>query len=642
MKSLILQVLIIGFLFTNNQVSQAQSNLKTQGEVFYHNTFDWGNPDNPQGWKAEEGFSFEDPKDNGFNWHWYPNDSLISQYVYEPPFRSSSPDDGHLCLFLSKYNEYKEPLFDINNKVDNSIVFPAFDCSDRSSVVVSFETNFMAYGSAREMEMMISNDYGMRWAFWELGFGAWHKERPKGVGPGEAALYEANISHVAAGRPHVIIKIRWYDTYAYYWLIDDFKLSEGLDNDLRIEYHRLEWDDGNENTRESYSYNLPITQVGGSLTNFEAAIRNFGLNDQNDVQLEIDISKNNQSIWKRSTDPYTIYFIEKDTLFLSEAFTPTEFGHYKASYNLKQKEEEQFPDDNYAEVCFNITDSIYSRGRDIPNEKFMYGFYRPGEEGEPNEQMFLGSLFPIYGDVELNSISVYVTGGLADGLIEFRAALYWEPPQIGLEIPIPELFLTSDMVTLDSSMFNSWVTLPLIKDGESEFLKAGNLYYGGVEYWNYHTANIPYKKYQNFEIGANRGIRMKDPPNRARYNPDIDIFRKFDFPKDQVFMVRMNLNDHSNIIDGNAIQSSISELGQNYPNPARDFTKLDFELSNSANVSIKITDYTGRTVAIINKGFVAAGKHLTTVNTENWEAGIYFYTLTAGGFIETKSMTVIN
>ena len=100
MKAFTLFFLLIGTIFTMGQISQAQTPLKGSGEVFYKTTYDWGNPDDPKGWTAPDGFYMIDPDDNGFNWHWWPNDSLVSEYTAEPPFQSTTADDGHLCLFV--------------------------------------------------------------------------------------------------------------------------------------------------------------------------------------------------------------------------------------------------------------------------------------------------------------------------------------------------------------------------------------------------------------------------------------------------------------------------------------------------------------------------------------------------------------
>ncbi|MEA1877835.1 MAG: hypothetical protein U9N86_13340, partial [Bacteroidota bacterium] len=136
--------LLLAFLGLMVFSSNAQTNsLKGNGEVFYSTTFDWGNPDDEKGWTAPEGFYFEDRVDNGYNWHWWPYDSLVAEWTKEPPFESTTHDDGYLCLFANLYNNYLDPRIGL----DNSVVFPTLDCSAHSSVVIRFETSFMNYSA---------------------------------------------------------------------------------------------------------------------------------------------------------------------------------------------------------------------------------------------------------------------------------------------------------------------------------------------------------------------------------------------------------------------------------------------------------------------------------------------------------------
>ena len=114
--------------------------LKGNGQQFYLETFGWGNPADAKGWTAPAGFYMSDPKDIGYNWHWWPKDSLVtSRLTKEPAMRSTTADNGSLCLFLDLYNDGKDPRTDL----DNSITFPTIDCSSKSSVIVSYETCFM-------------------------------------------------------------------------------------------------------------------------------------------------------------------------------------------------------------------------------------------------------------------------------------------------------------------------------------------------------------------------------------------------------------------------------------------------------------------------------------------------------------------
>ena len=628
--------LVLLFIFAlSAQAQQAKSHdLKGSGEVFYTTTFDWENPDDPKGWAAPEGFYMEDPGDIGYNWHWMASDSMISQWVQEPPFQSSSMDDGCLALYLDMYNNYLDPTIAVNN----AVVFPTFDCSTKSSVVVRYETSFMCYSGGWEMSMLVSRDAGVHWATFDVGFGCGHKDRPNDVAAGQAAIYEANISEVAAGASEVIIKFLWAGTDDYFWLIDDFQLAEAFDNDLRMKHYVLEWDDGDESTNESFIHNIPISQVGGAFTNFQASVFNSGEFDQYGVYLDLDIVKNSQSIWNQKSEADYLPTLLLDTVSIEEPFSPTEFGHYKITYDFIQEEEEQTPDNDKAEVYFNVTDSIYSRCDDTSEESYVWGFEAYGDEGVPNEQHFVGGIFPIYGECEVNSVSVYVTGGMADGMIEFRSAIYWVPPPEE-EDQTPIELLLSEIIPLDSSMHNTWVTLSFEKDGESEFLLPGDKVYAGIEYWNWHTEVRPYKRYENFKIGSDVGVKLKDPVSVCRRGVEADFDSGTTVAKRKL-MVRLNINDNSNITDGVDLGTAMSRLEQNYPNPVNGSTEITYELANSSGVIIEVTDMTGRTVLQFNEGNKPAGKHSMQISTTSLEAGVYFYTLKAGNFIDTKRMIV--
>lgn len=625
----------VGILCFTNATSQSTS-LKGNGETFYKTTFDWGNPSDEKGWTAPEGFYMEDPDDIGYNFHWWPNDSLISEWTREVPWQSTSKDDGHLALFLGMYTGYNPEYSDVNN----SVVFPTFDCSDKSSVIVRYETSFMCYSSGWDMLVEVSNDAGVHWAAYDAGFNGGHKDRPDDISSGQFAIFEANISEVAAGMGEVIIKLTWRGTSDYFWLIDDFELAEAYNNDLRMEHYALEWDDGDENTIESYFHNIPISQLGGSFKNFESSVLNFGEEDQWGTYLEVDISKNNQSIFNVSTDVDIMPTLFLDTMMVEDAFTPTEFGHYKITYDFKQEEVEETPEDDMSEVFFNVTDSVYSRTDDTSEEAYVYGFEAYGDEGVPNEQHFVGSQLPIYADCEVDGMSVYVAGGMADGEIEFRGALYWVPPPE--EDPDGEgavEWLTSEIVTLDSSMHNTWVYFEFEKDGESEFLLEGDNIYVGIEYWNWHTEVVPYKRYENFKIGSDIGVKLRDPVSIVRSGVESGWDDEETVTK-RKFMIKLLLNDHSNKTDGVNMTNSLNALNQNYPNPFNGRTEISYDLGQASEVMIEITDITGRIIQSLNQGHLPAGSYNCIINADNLEAGIYFYTMKAGQFTETKRMVI--
>lgn len=80
-------------------------------------------------------------------------------------------------------------------------------------------------------------------------------------------------------------------------------------------------------------------------------------------------------------------------------------------------------------------------------------------------------------------------------------------------------------------------------------------------------------------------------------------------------------------------------LSQNYPNPFNPVTNFTFSLPKSSQVTIKVYDITGRVVEVLaNNEIRAAGKYEVNFNADRLSSGVYFYTIIADNFIETKKM----
>ncbi|MCC6865120.1 MAG: Omp28-related outer membrane protein [Ignavibacteria bacterium] len=82
-------------------------------------------------------------------------------------------------------------------------------------------------------------------------------------------------------------------------------------------------------------------------------------------------------------------------------------------------------------------------------------------------------------------------------------------------------------------------------------------------------------------------------------------------------------------------------LSQNYPNPFNPVTNIKFSLPNSANVKLAVYDMLGREVILLANGRFDAGNYVIDMDASMLSSGIYFYTLTAGEFKETKKMMLV-
>jgi hypothetical protein len=85
-------------------------------------------------------------------------------------------------------------------------------------------------------------------------------------------------------------------------------------------------------------------------------------------------------------------------------------------------------------------------------------------------------------------------------------------------------------------------------------------------------------------------------------------------------------------------------LSQNYPNPFNPETKIKYQIppgSRAENVTLIVYDASGREAAVLLNQNQPAGEHEVTFNGSNLSSGVYFYSLQAGEFKQTRKMVLI-
>ncbi len=83
------------------------------------------------------------------------------------------------------------------------------------------------------------------------------------------------------------------------------------------------------------------------------------------------------------------------------------------------------------------------------------------------------------------------------------------------------------------------------------------------------------------------------------------------------------------------------ELSQNYPNPFNPTTTINFAIANESNVKIKVYDAVGQQVAVLVNNFVPAGNYQLSWDASSFTSGIYFYSMQADNFVQTKKMILL-
>ncbi|MBM4175820.1 MAG: T9SS type A sorting domain-containing protein [Ignavibacteria bacterium] len=101
----------------------------------------------------------------------------------------------------------------------------------------------------------------------------------------------------------------------------------------------------------------------------------------------------------------------------------------------------------------------------------------------------------------------------------------------------------------------------------------------------------------------------------------------------KIDLTRLSINDEIQIED--------FMLFQNYPNPINSSTRIEYSVSRSEKVKLKVYDLLGREIITLVDEVKPSGKYEIEFNASNLPSGVYLYSLTAGKFSSTKKLVVI-
>ena len=92
-------------------------------------------------------------------------------------------------------------------------------------------------------------------------------------------------------------------------------------------------------------------------------------------------------------------------------------------------------------------------------------------------------------------------------------------------------------------------------------------------------------------------------------------------------------------------------LFQNFPNPFNPETWIPYTLGDDTDVSVRIYDVEGKLVRNLDIGYQRSGRYINREKAVYWDgrdqlgesvsSGVYFYTLKAEGFSDTRRMVIL-
>ena len=100
-------------------------------------------------------------------------------------------------------------------------------------------------------------------------------------------------------------------------------------------------------------------------------------------------------------------------------------------------------------------------------------------------------------------------------------------------------------------------------------------------------------------------------------------------------------DDVSSVADKGAGIPAGFALGQNYPNPFNPTTTIVYSIGKAGPVTISLYNTLGQKIKTLVDGQQLSGEYTITVDGSELSSGIYFYSIDAGDFVQTKKMILM-
>ncbi|MDD2982160.1 MAG: T9SS type A sorting domain-containing protein [Crocinitomicaceae bacterium] len=424
-----------------------------------------------------------------------------------------------------------------------------------------------------------------------------------------------NLNIPTASSTTCKIRFRWESLTAdndygsgYGWAIDNVKITEGyLNNVGLLNLYSV------VGSQELTYTRMPVAQaaVAGNIS-FGARVKNTGINAQ-DIVLKMT-----SGAYDQSSAAVNVTSLMVDTLEVVPANgfpVPSTIGTSTITGTLITGNTLAFTSDDAASLKLDVTNNIYAADSYDGTPASLSGSFTGWQNGVGDAE--IGTYFEMFADASIGAIQIGIANVSTANQGQYigktvRGKIY------EVEGGVATLLDASYEATVSASSFGNIVNAYMINQLP---LEAGKLYLVTAAFSE--GAEVPIAmagttiggSVAGFNGGTITGLRASDEAANLVRCP----------------VVRLDFTNYTGV-EAIAAQYDLNV----YPNPFSANTEVAFELKNDANVSINVTDITGRTVATVDSQMYTSGAHKVSVNGTNLTAGVYNCTITIGNNVITK------
>jgi hypothetical protein len=154
------------------------------------------------------------------------------------------------------------------------------------------------------------------------------------------------------------------------------------------------------------------------------------------------------------------------------------------------------------------------------------------------------------------------------------------------------------------------------------------------------TKNTPTSKWNSSFDFDRKGYRYWRDTLNASFNSSVNLSAAGTDGK-VIGDTRWSYLGPTNVATTNDFVPGVFSLDQNYPNPFNPSTTIKYQVPVNGLVTLKVYNLIGQEVATVVNEVQSASGYEASFDASKLSSGIYFYTLRAGNFMQTKKMMLL-
>ncbi len=493
---------------------------------------------------------------------------------------------------------------------DAGLVSPVIDLTATPYVRVEFQQRMRYCCQDSPHFLQVSTDGGLNWNYSFPVITAAGNDDPGTL------TTSVNISAAIAANP-ANVQLRFFHDGSnsgsshYHWQIDDVNIIEAYDYDLAMTDAAVtNWNSATANSWDSIRYSIyPFSQLRPVPLSMNIA--NDGSADQNGLVVNFTVTEGVNTVLDQD-QTVDIPAGQSQRVYVNPAFIPPQTaGTYNVDFSYTSALGDNSTGNDSGTGSFKVSEFTYARD---------LGTVADYETGDGVNEYKLCNSFHVLNSVDLYAIDVALRNGNTPPVgLPITGKLFADDLETEIAETQEHELVNSDFNGANGTKFISLIfTDPQPLDPLTDYViclshLGGDELRTGVNGVSEPQTSFIYYAGQN---GLDWYYTTATPMVRMNFNPSVGI----------------NDVDRTNGIG----------VGQNFPNPAHASTTIPYDLAQAANITIEVTDLSGKVIQKLQLGRKGAGVYRQELNTANLSEGVYLFSLTANDTRITKRMTVIH